>query len=251
MKPFQQNIWMLSLVSWIGALAWMVGGYELAHGTSAAWLVATAFFYFLTATALSVGYHRLFTHRSYQCGAFWHYLFGAVGTVVWHGSPIQWVALHITHHRESDGPGDPHFTGPTYMLHKRYRPVRLDLWRTRRLLRSRFHLFIHEWYVLIALAFMYGLLLIDYRLALFGYLMPMGLAGFVGGLHQTIAHGWGRDIKFPRNLPILEFVIPSMGEWMHANHHRNSRAASYASRWWHLDMGAWVVTLIRSDRVPA
>lgn len=245
MKPFQQNIWMLSFVFWVGILSWPIGLHLQASGLSSWYFLLTVGFYFAVATSLSVGYHRLFTHRTFKCARIWHYVFALVGTIAWHGSPIQWVALHITHHRYPDSERDPHYTGWSYLFHKRYRPVKLDLWRTRQLLTSPFHKFIHEYYVLICLGYMWGLWLISPMALLFGYLMPMGVVGLVGGLHQVIAHGVNQE-KHARNLPLLEFVIPSMGEWMHRKHHEDSRSWDFRDAWWHLDMGSWVVRAIRT-----
>ena len=236
---------MLSLISWVGLLSWIIGGAELLHGTSAWWLLATLGTYLALAASLSVGYHRLFTHRAFECSQLWHYIFGFIGTIAWHGSPIQWVALHITHHKYPDTDKDPHYTGWDYLLHKRYNNVKLDLWRTRRLMKSSFHRFIHEYYVLISLGFMWTLWAISPTALIFGYLMPMGIAGVVGGIHQVTAHLGSNGQKHALNLPWLEYIIPSMGEWNHAKHHLDSKAWDFRTKWWHLDTGAMLVKLIR------
>jgi len=249
MRPFQQKIWMLSVVFWVGVLSWPLGVYLLMEGgVSPMWWVATGLTYLLVTHSMSVGYHRLLTHRAFRCNQFWHRLFTLVGCFSWHGSPIQWAALHTTHHRYPDGPGDPHYTNLSYLLHKRYRQVRLDLWRTRRLMRSRFHQFVHSYYVLIVLGGVYAACWVSPTAVLFGYLMPMGLLGLLGGLHQVIAHGVGSQSKYARNRPWLEFVLPSAGEWLHGHHHRKARDWDFRDAWWHLDTGALLVRLIRTDK---
>jgi stearoyl-CoA desaturase (delta-9 desaturase) len=57
---------------------------------------------------ISMGYHRLHTHRSYQVPLALEYFFAVCGTLTLEGGPIFWVAMHRIHHQNSDQPGDPH-----------------------------------------------------------------------------------------------------------------------------------------------
>ncbi len=71
---------------------------------------ATAVFLYWIATGLgiSMGYHRLHTHRSYKVPTVLEYFFAVCGTLTLEGGPIFWVATHRVHHQNSDQPGDPH-----------------------------------------------------------------------------------------------------------------------------------------------
>ncbi len=57
---------------------------------------------------ISMGYHRLHTHRSYRLPRALEYFFAVCGTLSLEGGPIFWVATHRIHHQFSDKPGDPH-----------------------------------------------------------------------------------------------------------------------------------------------
>src|ERR1700761_9636289 len=57
---------------------------------------------------ISMGYHRLHTHRGYKCPVWLEYFFGLCGSLSLEGGPIFWVAVHRVHHQKSDQPGDPH-----------------------------------------------------------------------------------------------------------------------------------------------
>ena len=57
---------------------------------------------------ISMGYHRLHTHRSYQVPLWLEYFFAVCGAMTLEGGPIFWVATHRIHHQKSDQPGDPH-----------------------------------------------------------------------------------------------------------------------------------------------
>ena len=71
---------------------------------------ASAVFLMWVATGLgiSLGYHRLHTHRSYKVPLWLEYFFALCGTLTLEGGPIFWVATHRIHHQKSDQPGDPH-----------------------------------------------------------------------------------------------------------------------------------------------
>ena len=64
--------------------------------------------WFATGLGISMGYHRLHTHRSYQVPLALEYLFAFCGAMTFEGGPIFWVATHRIHHQKSDMPGDPH-----------------------------------------------------------------------------------------------------------------------------------------------
>lgn len=57
---------------------------------------------------ITVGYHRLLTHRSFKTAPWLRGLFTILGTMAVEGSVIAWVADHRKHHACSDKPGDPH-----------------------------------------------------------------------------------------------------------------------------------------------
>jgi fatty-acid desaturase len=57
---------------------------------------------------ISMGYHRLHTHRSYQVPLVLEYFFAICGALALQGGPIFWVATHRVHHQRADQPGDPH-----------------------------------------------------------------------------------------------------------------------------------------------
>ena len=57
---------------------------------------------------ISLGYHRLHTHQSYQCPRWLEYFFAVCGTLTLEGGPLFWVGTHRVHHAKSDQVGDPH-----------------------------------------------------------------------------------------------------------------------------------------------
>jgi stearoyl-CoA desaturase (delta-9 desaturase) len=57
---------------------------------------------------ITVGYHRLLSHRAFKCPAWLEYFIVSGGYLALEGSPVSWVATHRVHHRYSDREGDPH-----------------------------------------------------------------------------------------------------------------------------------------------
>ncbi len=75
---------------------------------SATDLAIAAAMYLLTAAGITVGFHRLLTHRSFQTSKPLEYVFAILGTMAVQGPTIAWVADHRKHHAHADEEGDPH-----------------------------------------------------------------------------------------------------------------------------------------------
>jgi stearoyl-CoA desaturase (delta-9 desaturase) len=71
-------------------------------------LVILATIYLITGLGITVGYHRLFTHRSFKTVRALRALFAVLGSMAAEGPLVEWVATHRKHHDHSDQPGDPH-----------------------------------------------------------------------------------------------------------------------------------------------
>jgi stearoyl-CoA desaturase (delta-9 desaturase) len=89
--------------------ALVVAGW-LAWGGTLRWqdLLVLVITYALSGLGVTVGYHRLFTHRSFKTTRTLRALLAVLGSMAVEGPVIEWVATHRKHHRFSDQPGDPH-----------------------------------------------------------------------------------------------------------------------------------------------
>ena len=79
-------------------------------GTGLSMLNAAIFFvtYVFTGLGVTVGFHRLFTHQSFEAPQWLRNLLAIAGSMAIQGPVIRWVADHRRHHAFSDQPGDPH-----------------------------------------------------------------------------------------------------------------------------------------------
>jgi stearoyl-CoA desaturase (delta-9 desaturase) len=243
----------------------------LAWGGSLHWqdLVVLAISYLLTGAGITVGYHRLFTHRSFKTGRPLRALFAVFGSAAVEGPVIEWVSTHRKHHRFSDLPGDPHSPHTDHgvgwrgalrgLLHAHvgwmFRGVdRASAERYAKdlladpLIRAVDRTFL-LWAVL-GLALPFGL-----GFALTGSVVG-GLTGMLWGgavrivfLHHatfsinSLCHFFGRR-RFStgdqsRNLAWL--ALPTFGEAWHNNHHAFPTSAHHGLSRWQLDPGGWLI----------
>jgi stearoyl-CoA desaturase (delta-9 desaturase) len=216
-----------------------------------AFAVALFLYWFCTGLGISLGYHRLHTHRSFTVPKWMEYLFAICGTLTLEGGPIFWVATHRIHHQKSDQPGDPHspregfwwahagwiFLGETHHnnteLMSKYAPD---------LARNPFYRALNSWHWL-------PIVLLAIVLFAFGGL-PMVLWGVclrvVAGLHATwlvnsATHMWGyrrfatRDDS--RNTWWVALI--TFGEGWHNNHHAHPTSARHGLAWYEFDL-SWI-----------
>ncbi len=57
---------------------------------------------------ITVGFHRLFTHRAFKTTKTMRFVWAVLGSMALEGPVIEWVAYHRRHHQFSDEEGDPH-----------------------------------------------------------------------------------------------------------------------------------------------
>lgn len=103
-------IW-LNIVFLIGspiAAAILVPWYAMTHGIGAGPICAGLALWALTGLSITVGYHRLFSHRSFKAPAPVRLLFVIFGAATWQNSVIAWSAAHRFHHRYVDTDADPY-----------------------------------------------------------------------------------------------------------------------------------------------
>ena len=89
----------IALVS-VVALGW--GGLRLGD------IVLATALYLFTGFGIAIGFHRLFTHRSFKAKRGLKVILAVAGSMALEGSMISWVAIHRRHHMFSDQPEDPH-----------------------------------------------------------------------------------------------------------------------------------------------
>jgi stearoyl-CoA desaturase (delta-9 desaturase) len=221
--------------------------------------LATAVFLYWIATGLgiSMGYHRLHTHRSYKVPTALEYFFAVCGTLTLEGGPIFWVATHRVHHQNSDQDGDPHsprdggwwaHAGWILLGETKHNNTRLMSKYAPDLAKDRFYVWLnnYHWVPIVVL----GVLL----LALGG--LPMILWGVcfrvVFGLHATwlvnsATHMWGSRRFSTRDDSRNNWWVAllTFGEGWHNNHHAHPTSARHGLAWYEFDPTWITLKLLR------
>lgn len=200
----------------ITALLFSVHGiYMLCHEESLWWLVLAFSVYSVFNISVTAGFHQLLTHRSYSCSKFWEYLFAVCGTLAFQGSSIAWVHLHYVHHNTSDTHEDPHVRGLWFFIFKKYNEVITKPSKVvMTLLKDPIHKLLHLYGG--ALCILFGALLwvVDYKLFVFSYMLPVAYFYLAVSCHQIFTHIGNK----PTNVPFFILLFP-WADWNHVKHH--------------------------------
>ncbi len=232
-------------------------------------LVIAAAMYLFTAIGITVGFHRLLTHRSFQTRKPVEYLFAVTGSMAVQGPVISWVADHRKHHAHTDEEGDPH--SPHVGHGGGMRGVFAGLWHAHtgwlmstqgRADWKRYAPDLYEDPGMRAISRRFlALVLLSLALpALAGYAVSGTLAGAATGLlwgglvriffvhHVTwsvnsVCHFFGtrRFDTDDRSTNVFWLALPSLGESWHHNHHAFPRSAVHGLRRWEIDPSALVI----------
>lgn len=232
-------------------------------------------FFSFTGIGITVGFHRLFTHRSFTANRSVRAVLATGGSMALQGSVIAWVATHRRHHAYADEYGDPH--SPHLAQAPGLRGVVLGLWHAHvGWLFSSQGTDRREWAPdllddpdLVRIDRAFG------RLAAVTFVLPalLGLAltqswhgmltAFAWGslvriflLHHvtwsinSICHFYGREAYRARgeSRNVWPLSILSFGESWHNNHHAFPWSARLGLRAWQIDPGWYVIRLLRLVR---
>jgi stearoyl-CoA desaturase (Delta-9 desaturase) len=232
-------------------------------------LAIAAVMYLLTAVGITVGFHRLLTHRSFQTPKPLEYLFAVLGSMAVQGPVISWVADHRKHHAHTDEDGDPH--SPHVGHDGGVRGVFAGLWHAHtgwlmstqgRADWKRYARDLYEDRGMRSISRQFvPLILVGLALpAVAGYLVSGTLAGAATGLlwgglvrvffvhHVTwsvnsVCHFLGsrRFATDDRSTNVFWLALPSLGESWHHNHHAFPRSAVHGLKRWELDPSALII----------
>jgi stearoyl-CoA desaturase (delta-9 desaturase) len=217
------------------------------------WLISILMYAFIGCFGISIGYHRLLTHKSFKTTKFWERFCTLWGMLAFTGSSIGWVGMHKDHHRFSDKPGDPHspLNNGWRMLVASY-DYEPDKWKIRNLIFDKFHVFVHTWYFAILLAWIaFWAAIGGSVLAMHVVVIPAVISVWISTTSNYMNHMWGYrnfvTTDNSRNLWINAVV--TFGEGWHNNHHARPGNYDFGSgtsgKWWEFDMAARVIDLIK------
>jgi len=212
--------------------------------------------YLVTGLGITVGYHRLAAHRSFDCPDWVKVLLLIAGGWALQNSVLKWAADHLRHHSQCDHEADPYnaqlgfwhshcgwlFTRDLYADEKyasRLRQDRIVMWQSRN-------------YILIvvsglALPFLIGFLAHGFMGGMSCFLLA-GVGRTFAVLNSTfcinsICHLWGTQphgaSDSSRNSWWVSLV--TFGEGYHNYHHAYPSDYRNGSYWYNFDPSKWVI----------
>jgi stearoyl-CoA desaturase (delta-9 desaturase) len=239
-------------------------------------LIIASVLYALTALGVTLGFHRLLTHRAFATHKSTEYVLAVFGSAAVQGPVMSWVADHRKHHAHTDQEGDPHsphghgggvrgavkglwyahmgwlFDRAGQAEHSRYAK---DLYEDPGMQRiNRMFPLI----VLVGIAIPFGLgYLIDGTLggaltaALWGGAVRIFLLHHVTWSINSICHFFGtrRFNVDDHSTNVAWLSVLSIGESWHHNHHAFPRSASHGLRWWEIDPTAYVIRAMKRAKL--
>ena len=244
--------------SWTGVVLWFGG--HFVFGT----------------LGITLGYHRLLTHKSFTCSRWLEHFFATLGICCMEDTPARWVAIHRKHHQYSDESTDPHsplvaflwsHVGWVVLENPEHRSIGFYDRYARDILQDPFYLSMERhakcmwiYFGHAALYFLAGLAIGWVQTG--GYLggVQFGASLLVWGVflrtvtvwHVTwsvnsLTHLWGYQNyetgDHSKNNWLVGIV--AMGEGWHNNHHADQRSASHGHKWWELDATNWIIHFLK------
>ncbi len=231
--------------------------------------------FFFGMLGITIGYHRLLTHRGFECPKWLEHTLATIGVCCLQDSPAKWVAIHRMHHQHSDERPDPHSPLVSFVWShvgwllvqsrdhdelghfERYaRDILRDPYYMR-LERHQFWIWIYAIHAV--LFFIVGMMA---GLAMTGQIwagIQLGLSWMVWGvfvrtvvvMHATwavnsVTHVWGyrnyNTADDSRNNPLISLL--THGEGWHNNHHADQRSAAHGHKWWEFDLSYRTIRLL-------
>jgi stearoyl-CoA desaturase (delta-9 desaturase) len=230
----------------------------------ALWTAATFLGWFLVSycyygLGITLGYHRLLTHKSLKVPRWLMYVIVSGGYFCLMGSPIVWVGVHRLHHQKSDMPGDPHTPVDGFwhalvgwMFTMEQVQPKEDLHRAAgELMQDKFFVFLGTDHTARQAQLCLGIniaarLVILYFfgwVALAANVLALGMVFWATQFVNTFCHMENHGYRLfdtregSRN--VWWVAILSMGEGWHNNHHAMPRSARHGMAWWEFD-ATWI-----------
>jgi len=238
----------VTIVPWYGA----VYGYS-----TWAWIFF-AIFLMLNGIGIGSGYHRLWSHRTYEAHPALKWFLAIFGGMAMQNSIIIWSARHRVHHRDvDDNDKDPYSIGRGFWfahigwMLRDYRSGVVDYNLVPDLQKDPVAAWQHRWYWTLVWSTNAGVpLLLGWLTGdVIGVFLLAGILRLVVSHHVTffinsLAHMWGTqpytDENSARDNHLLALI--TYGEGYHNYHHLFQSDYRNGIRWWHLDVNKWFIS---------
>ena len=198
---------------------------------------------------VTLGFHRLLSHRSLEVPKWLEYFLVFCGTLSAQGSVIHWVGLHRMHHKYSDSDPDPHdskkgflWSHIGWMLHDI--PLKDDIPKyTKDISSDPVYKFFSKYFILIQVAF--GLFLYaigGWSFVIWGVFVRLAVVFHCTWFVNSATHKFGYKTYESKDdsRNCWWVALLTYGEGWHNNHHAYQYSARHGLRWWEIDI-TWMM----------
>ena len=214
-------------------------------------LVLLVTMYTFTALGMTVGFHRLLTHRSFRAHPTVKLVLLILGCMAVEAPPIEWVATHVKHHALSDREGDPH-SPMEGLFHSHLGWLFKDRFADpqqycRHLLKDPITVFVNRTFLLwVALSLLIPFVIGGWTGFLWGALARIFLGHHATFSVNSICHVFGKREFETIDRSHNEWVVGllAFGEGWHNNHHAFPRSAFHGLHWWQIDLSGYVIWIL-------
>jgi stearoyl-CoA desaturase (delta-9 desaturase) len=217
-------------------------------------LVAFIFYWLTAGIGVTLGYHRLVTHRSFEVPKWLEYFLVFCGTLACEGGPIAWVGLHRIHHKYSDTPQDPHdsnrgfwWSHMGWMLCDNHANQYVSQY-TKDIAGDRFYQFCEKYFIPIQVVL--GLILFaigGWSWVIWGIFVRLVVVFHVTWFVNSATHKFGyQSHESNDNSTNCWWVaLVTFGEGWHNNHHAYQYSARHGLEWWEIDLTWMTIQLLQ------
>ena len=194
---------------------------------------------------VTLGFHRLLSHRSLEVPKWLEYFLVFCGSLSAQGGVINWVGLHRIHHKYSDHDRDPHDSNQGFwwshigwMLH--HIPADQDIPKyTQDINSDRFYQFLSKYFILVQVAF--GLFLYalgGWPFVIWGVFVRLVVVFHCTWFVNSATHQFGYQTYESKDQSrnCWWVALLTYGEGWHNNHHAYQYSARHGWQWWELDI---------------
>ncbi|MCA9796276.1 MAG: fatty acid desaturase, partial [Candidatus Eremiobacteraeota bacterium] len=247
--PWDWSTALLLLVVHLGALA-------AGHFFSWSGLAVAVGLVVVSGLGITLGYHRLLTHRSFKTYKWLERGLALAGSLACQGGPVGWVAVHRLHHAHADDERDPHNASRSFWwAHMGWllstAPNKLDPAIRRRvapdLEADPFYRWLDRAFIPQAVLLGYGLSLLGgWPWVVWGMFVRLTFTFHSTWLVNSAAHTFGyRSHPTPdRSTNCWWVAWLTFGEGWHNNHHAYPRSARHGFKPWEIDLTYLAICLL-------
>ncbi|MCY6492509.1 acyl-CoA desaturase [Leptolyngbya sp. GGD] len=202
---------------------------------------------------ITLGWHRLMSHRSFQVPKWLEYTLVFFGSLAMQGGPIWWIGLHRHHHLYSDQPNDHHdSTKGFWWSHMEWMlrdvPAENEIPKfTKDIADDKFYQFLENYFALLQVAL--GVLLYaigGWSFVTWGIFVRLVLVYHCTWLVNSATHKFGYRTydSGDQSTNCWWVALLVYGEGWHNNHHAFQYSARHGLKWWEIDITWMTIRLL-------